>query len=200
MSRVIAVPPFDSGCWFSAVAATGDPIAATSSSRCQNSSGKLEAHGINVAAITYGSRETLSNFAHTYKLDYRLLSDAGSKVIRDFGILNTNIPADHPMTYGIPWPGDYLLAPDGTVRDKLFLPNYEYRPSASQVLLRHFSDGFGNAVEIKSDPGRPQPDYALASEEAGLVGTMSSAEFKSPLNSTCPLDRRLAQTLWCVGL
>ena len=104
-----------------------------------------------MAAITYDKRETLRNFAETYKLDYPLLSDAGSKVIRDFGIFNTNIPADHPMMYGIPWPGDYLLAPDGTVRDKLFLPNYEYRPSASQILLRHFNDGLGNSVEIKSD-------------------------------------------------
>ena len=38
-----------------------------------------------------------------------------------FGILNTNIPADHPMMYGIPWPGDYLITSEGTVRDKLFL-------------------------------------------------------------------------------
>jgi len=27
------------------------------------------------------------------------------------------------MMYGMPFPGDYLIAPDGTVRDKLFLPN-----------------------------------------------------------------------------
>lgn len=79
------------------------------------------------------------------------MSDAGSKVIRAFGIFNTNIPADHPMMYGMPWPGDYLLATDGTVRDKLFLPNYEYRPSASQVLLRHFNEGLGNAVEIEGE-------------------------------------------------
>jgi len=104
-----------------------------------------------VAAITYDSRETLRNFAEAYKLTYPLLSDAGSKVIRAFGIFNTNIPADHTMMYGMPWPGDYLIAPDGTVRDKLFLPNYEYRPSASQILLRNFNDGLGNSVEIKSD-------------------------------------------------
>jgi hypothetical protein len=104
-----------------------------------------------VASITYDSREILRNFAATYKLDYPLLSDVGSKVIRAFGIFNTNIPPDHPMMYGIPWPGDFLIAPDGTVRDKLFLPSYEHRPSASQVLLRHFKDGIGNSVEIRND-------------------------------------------------
>jgi hypothetical protein len=56
------------------------------------------------------------------------------------------------MMYGMPFPGDYLIAPDGTVRDKLFLPNYEHRPSASQVVLRHFADDAGgNSVEIKAD-------------------------------------------------
>jgi hypothetical protein len=111
----------------------------------------LKSHGINAAAITYDSREILANFAAGYQLDYPLLSDAGSKVIRAFGIFNTNIPEDHKMLYGIPWPGNYLIAPDGTVRDKLFLRNYEHRPSASEVVLRHFDDAGGNSVELKSD-------------------------------------------------
>ena len=56
------------------------------------------------------------------------------------------------MMYGMPFPGDYLIAPDGTVRDKLFLPSYEHRPSASQVILRHFGDeAGGNSIEIKAD-------------------------------------------------
>ena len=56
------------------------------------------------------------------------------------------------MMYGMPFPGDYLIAPDGTVHDKLFLPSYEHRPSASQVILRHFGDhAGGNSVEIKAD-------------------------------------------------
>ena len=80
-----------------------------------------------------------------------MLSDDGSKVIRAFGILNTNIPDDHPMLYGIPFPGDYLIGPDGTVRDKLFLPSYEHRPSASQMTMRHASGAGANSVEIKTD-------------------------------------------------
>jgi len=110
----------------------------------------LKAHGINAASITYDSREVLSNFANAYKIEYPMLADVGSKVIRAFGILNTNIPADHPMFYGIPWPGDYLIAPDGTVRDKLFLSSYEHRASASEVVLRHFDNAGANSVEIKA--------------------------------------------------
>ena len=53
------------------------------------------------------------------------------------------------MMYGMPFPGDYLVAPDHTVRDKLFLPSYEHRPSASQVVLKHFSGETGaNSIDI----------------------------------------------------
>jgi hypothetical protein len=110
----------------------------------------LQAHGINAAAITFDSREVLSNFAAAYKIGYPLLADAGSKVIREFGIFNTNIPEDHKMMYGIPWPGDFLIAPDGTVRDKFFLRSYEHRVSASEVVLRHFDGRGANSVEIKA--------------------------------------------------
>ena len=56
------------------------------------------------------------------------------------------------MMYGMPFPGDYLVAPDRTVRDKLFLPSYEHRPSASQVVLKHFSgETGGNSIDIKTD-------------------------------------------------
>ena len=70
-------------------------------------------------------------------------------MIRAFGIFNTNIPEDHKMMYGMPFPGDYLLAPDGIVRDKRFLPNYEYRPSATALALRNAGGAAAeNSVEI----------------------------------------------------
>lgn len=110
----------------------------------------MKAHGINAASITYDSRDILSSFGGAYKIEYPMLSDVGSKVIRAFGILNTNVPEDHKMMYGMPWPGEYLIAPDGTVRDKLFLRSYEHRPSASEAVLRHFDNAGGNSVEIKA--------------------------------------------------
>jgi len=107
---------------------------------------------VNAAAITYDSPEVLRGFAEAHRIEYPLLSDIGSKVIRAFGLLNTNVPEDHKMMYGMPWPGDYLIAPDGTVRDKLFLRDYQHRPSASEVILRNFDpDVGGNSVEIITD-------------------------------------------------
>ncbi len=111
----------------------------------------LRTHGIHAAAITYDARETLHAFGEAYHIGYPLLSDVGSRVIRAFGILNTNIPEDHPMMYGIPWPGNYLIAPDRSVQDKLFLRDYQLRPSAA-VLLRTVADAVrGTTTEITTD-------------------------------------------------
>ena len=80
-----------------------------------------------------------------------MLSDKGSAVIRRYGILNTNIPPTHTF-YGIPFPGEFLVAPDGRVADKVFLPDFQDRATASEVLLKDFGIGAGNdVVEIKSD-------------------------------------------------
>lgn len=81
-----------------------------------------------------------------------MLSDKGSVVIRQFGILNANVPADVTRFYGIPFPGQYLLAADGTVKDKVFLADYQERPTASQVLLTDFDTSVGNnGVVVKAD-------------------------------------------------
>jgi len=73
-------------------------------------------------------------------------------VIRKFGILNTNVPSDVTRFYGIPFPGQYLLDADGTVREKLFLADYQERPTASEVLLTAFGAGVGNnAVTVTAE-------------------------------------------------
>jgi len=93
----------------------------------------------------------LARFADAHEITFALLSDKDSSVIRRYGILNTNIPRTHKF-YGIPFPGEYLVAPDGRVADKVFLPSFEDRATASEVLLKDFGIAAGrDAVEIKSD-------------------------------------------------
>jgi hypothetical protein len=79
-----------------------------------------------------------------------MLSDRGSRVITAYGILNTNIPRRIAL-YGIPFPGQYLIGPDGRVRDKQFLDDYRERPTASAVLLKDFGVGGGRQVEVRVD-------------------------------------------------
>jgi hypothetical protein len=104
-----------------------------------------------LASISYDSPAVLARFASAHQITFPLLSDKGSVVIRRYGILNTNIPHTHRF-YGIPFPGEYLVAPDGRVTDKVFLSSYEDRATASELLLKNFGIGADNdVIEIKSD-------------------------------------------------
>jgi hypothetical protein len=110
----------------------------------------LKRNGINVASITYDSQEALRRFANAYHVSYAMLSDQGRVVINKFGILNTNVPPDVTRFYGIPFPGQYLISPDGVVKDKLFLADYQERPTASEVLLNESGTG-GESTTIKAE-------------------------------------------------
>lgn len=104
--------------------------------------------------MSYDSQEILSRFAKTYSITYPLLSDKGSEVIRKFGIFNTNVP-EGVRLYGVPFPGEYLIAQDGTVREKIFLPNYQTRSTGSELLMHKFgSSTTQNGVVISAEDVR----------------------------------------------
>jgi peroxiredoxin len=146
--------------------------------------GDLEDEDLAVYAITYDSQEALATFADKYDVQYQLLADEGSKVIRDFGILNTLIDPDdaavHPASgqpfYGIPFPGTYVTDVDGVVSEKYFFRHYANRASAGTIL-----DGaLGRALvhhESPADAAREQmatitarlADSALRMEVSTLV-------------------------------
>ena len=100
--------------------------------------------GVEVYAITYDPQDALAKFAEKHGITYHLLSDQGSEVIREFGILNTLIepddPMKHPVTgqsfYGIPYPGTYITDEQGVVVEKSFFQEYEKRASAGTILDR----------------------------------------------------------------
>ncbi len=99
---------------------------------------------MNVAALTNDSRTVLESFGERKQIRYPLLSDPDSKVIRAFGILNTNIPSDDKV-YGIPFPGTYIVDSGGIVRAKFFEQDHRERYSAGSVLFHYFSDDTGQA-------------------------------------------------------
>ena len=118
--------------------------------------------GLGVAAISYDPPATLKRFSAAHQISYPLLSDQGSAVIRKFGILNPNIPEGN-MFHGIPFPGDYVLAPDGTVTDKHFIPDYQTRPTASGILLADFNViADGASVDIAADEVRARISLSSA--------------------------------------
>jgi alkyl hydroperoxide reductase subunit AhpC len=93
--------------------------------------------GFNVAAVSYDSPEVLKDFATRRNISFPLLSDADSRVIRDFGILNETVQKDS-FVYGVPNPGTYVLDAKGVVIAKYFEEDYHERVTASDILVRQF--------------------------------------------------------------
>ena len=84
--------------------------------------------------------EALADYARAHGVTFPLLSDPDSEVIERFGILNALIdPHDHPW-YGIPFPGAYVIAADGTIAAKFFESSLQLRPSADQLLRAALGD------------------------------------------------------------
>jgi len=98
---------------------------------------EFRAAGFDVYAISYDPQPALQRFADRYSITYDLLSDAGSVVIRRFGILNTIIdPRDRRAWpyYGIPFPGTYVVNESGVVTEKFFNRHYATRTSPATIL------------------------------------------------------------------
>ena len=112
---------------------------------------RIRKQGLGLAAISYDSPAVLKSFADRKHINFPLLSDSESKVIRAFGILNdTQQPGS--MTYGIPYPGTYIVDPKGVVISKYFEDDYRERTTASDILVRQFGETAstsGAAIEAK---------------------------------------------------
>ena len=104
-----------------------------------------------MAAISYDSTAVLKSFADRQHITFPMLSDPDSKIIRAYGILNETVPVGNP-TFGIPYPGTYIIDAQGKVVAKHFEEDYKERVSASDILIQDFdqkAEGIQNQVETK---------------------------------------------------
>lgn len=104
----------------------------------------IRKQGLGVAAISYDSPTILKNFADRRGITFPLLSDQGSKLIREFGILNQDVPAGTQFS-GIPHPGTYIVDPQGRVVAKFFEDDFTERYTASEILVRQYGAAAGSA-------------------------------------------------------
>ena len=109
----------------------------------------FEQSGIKVFAISYDGQDVLRTFAAKHGINYHLLSDEGSRVIRDFGILNTDTAEDHE-NFGIPRPGSYLVGEDGIVFEKTFFEEHRKRESVNDMLQEGFEVGDVETGEVQT--------------------------------------------------
>lgn len=104
----------------------------------------IRRQGLRLAAISYDSRETLARFAVERRIEYPLLSDTGSSIIRRFGLLN---PQNKPGTpaHGVPYPGTFIVNRRGEVVSRFFEEKYQERTTTGSVLLE-IANASGHSV------------------------------------------------------
>ena len=102
---------------------------------------EFEAAGVRVFTISNDPVEVLAGFAEEQGITYPLLSDPGSDVIRQYGILNTLIAPDEDR-YGIAYPGIYVTDESGVIVEKMFHREYAVRESAAGILHRVLGEDF----------------------------------------------------------
>jgi len=90
-----------------------------------------------VAAISYDSAAILKDFAERHKIDFPLLADPDSKLIRSFNVLNAEATG---MTKGMAYPGYFYLDSHGVIRETFFDSNYLNRYTANNVIGKLFPE------------------------------------------------------------
>jgi hypothetical protein len=107
----------------------------------------IRGQGLGVAAISYDSTGALKSFSDRQHITYPLLSDPDSKIIRAFDILNETVKPG-TFGYGIPYPGVYIIDPNGKVITKYFEEDYKDRVATADILARQFGAQPGEARTV----------------------------------------------------
>jgi hypothetical protein len=103
---------------------------------------QLRREGVALFAVTYDSVDVLRRFADRYGIEFPLLADEESAVIRRLGLLNEHVFEQH-AAFGIPrieehwgvaYPGVFVLDRDGVVTGKRFYQSYRERETGPGIL------------------------------------------------------------------
>lgn len=109
----------------------------------------MRAAGIRLYAVSYDSHEALADFATAHGIEFPLLADPKSAIIRSFGILNTLVPVEEAEYYGMPFPGTYVTNASGVVTAKFFENNQIFRPAPEQLLRAALGESVPSAPPPK---------------------------------------------------
>ncbi len=103
----------------------------------QNAREKFRQQGVGLAAISYDSEAILRDFTQRHKIEYPLIADPKSEIIRSYGVLNTEATG---FTKGMAHPGYFYVMPGGRVKEKFFETAYTDRDTAASLILKLFPE------------------------------------------------------------
>jgi hypothetical protein len=102
----------------------------------QGRADQIKRSGLGLAGISYDSVATLADFSRRRGITFPLLSDSGSATIRRYGIFNTTVTDTSNLSYGIPFPGTFIVDAHGLVTSRFFETAYQERDTISSVMVR----------------------------------------------------------------
>jgi peroxiredoxin len=119
------------------------PYCKTQLAELETRTNELRRKDLGLAAISYDPVPVLADFTARRHISFPLLSDSGSAVIRQYGIFNTTIPESNRQSFGIPFPGTFILNRQGVVTSRFFESAYQERTTVGSMLVR-----LGNDIDI----------------------------------------------------
>ena len=132
---------------------------------------ELKREGLSLAGVSYDSVAVLADFSRRRGITFPLLSDPGSATIKRYGILNTTVPETNQQSYGIPFPGTFMLNAQGVVTSRFFEQAYQERSTVGSIMAR-----LGNKVAVHATTvSSPQLEMtSFATDNTVAPGTQFS--------------------------
>jgi peroxiredoxin len=145
----------------------------------QRARARFEQQGLKLATISYDTVEILKSFADRRQIEFPMLADPDSQVIRAFGVLNSEATG---RNQGMALPGYFFIDAGGVIREKVFeaSENYQERYSANNFIAKLFPE---LTAQVSQNVAAPHIQLAVAqSDRAGAPGSRISlsAEVKLP--------------------
>ena len=103
----------------------------------QDAKQRFENQGIKFAAISYDTPAILKDFAQRHKIEFPLLADPDSQIIRSFNVFNAEATGKEK---GMAHPGFLYIDPGGVIREEYFEAKYTDRFTPNNVISKLFPE------------------------------------------------------------
>src|SRR5712692_3270691 len=128
----------------------------------QSAKARFEEQGLKLAGVSYDSEAILKFFADRRKIEFPLLSDPDSSVIRAYDVLNSEATGQNK---GMARPGYFFVDTSGVIREKFFEAKYRERLTGNSVLYKLLPE-LGQEVTETIEA----PHLQLALEQSDPIG------------------------------
>jgi hypothetical protein len=127
---------------------------------------RFESQGIKFAAISYDTEDILKYFSDRHKIEYALMGDPESKIIRAYGVLNAEATG---MQKGFARPGYFYVDTQGVIREKFFEAKYRERLTGNSIIAKLFPE---LGEEVTDTVEAPHVQVRVEqSDRSGIPGT-----------------------------